>query len=178
LEEKKKQNRDLRKKVNSLEEEIAILKRQLKNAGKGKKPVGDDKIIKQLKREIANLKKRLKLALRDLDKQARYYQQQLKRFKQDQQKWINRQRDVHKKKGVVVKYVFIDDIRKIKVYKKGKNRIKIRTRDGGEVIVKDVQIVEASEVEEAADDIIDEVTQEIEAEFKKKKEKKKKKNGS
>merc|ERR1712154_634101 len=116
---------------------------------------GDERLIKQLKREIANLKKRLKLALRDLDKQARYYQQQLKRFKQDQQKWINRQRDVHKKKGVVVKYVFIDDIRKIKVYKKGKNRIKIRTRDGGEVIVKDVQIVEASEVEEAADDIID-----------------------
>merc|ERR1711897_132040 len=105
-------------------------------------------------------------------------QQQLKRFKQDQQKWINRQRDVHKKKGVVVKYVFIDDIRKIKVYKKGKNRIKIRTRDGGEVIVKDVQIVEASEVEEAADDIIDEVTQEIEAEFKKKKKKKKKKKNN
>lgn len=75
----------------------------------------------------------------------------------------------------MVKYVFIDDIRKIKVYKKGKNRIKIRTRDGGEVIVKDVQIVEASEVEEAADDIIDEVTQEIEAEFKKKKKKKRRK---
>merc|ERR1712244_216762 len=34
-------------------------------------------MLKQLKREIANLKKRLKLALRDLDKQARYYQQQL-----------------------------------------------------------------------------------------------------
>ena len=78
----------------------------------------------------------------------------------------------------MVKYVFIDDIRKIKVYKKGKNRIKIRTRDGGEVIVKDVQIVEASEVEEAADDIIDEVTQEIEAEFKKKKKKKRKRVGA
>ena len=85
----------------------------------------------------------------------------------------DRQRDVHKKKGVVVKYVFIDDIRKIKVYKKGKNRIKIKTRDGGEVIVKDVQIVEASEVEEAVDDVIDEVTQEIEAEFKKKKKRRK-----
>eukprot|EP00486_Rosalina_sp_Unknown_P012863 CAMPEP_0201578218 /NCGR_PEP_ID=MMETSP0190_2-20130828/24999_1 /ASSEMBLY_ACC=CAM_ASM_000263 /TAXON_ID=37353 /ORGANISM="Rosalina sp." /LENGTH=1479 /DNA_ID=CAMNT_0048011165 /DNA_START=92 /DNA_END=4531 /DNA_ORIENTATION=+ len=175
LNKTKKNVRELRKAVDEKDALIKSLQRQVKNAGKGKKPVGDDKIIKQLKREIANLKKRLKLALRDLDKQARYYQQQLKRFKQDQQKWINRQRDVHKKKGVVVKYVFIDDIRKIKVYKKGKNRIKIRTRDGGEVIVKDVQIVEASEVEEAADDIIDEVTQEIEAEFKKKKKKKRRK---
>lgn len=35
--------------------------------------------------------------------------------------------------------------------------------------------MEASEVEEAADDIIDEVTQEIEAEFKKKKKKKRRK---
>merc|ERR1712244_138325 len=124
------------------------------------------KIIKQLKREIANLKKRLKLALRDLDKQARYYQQQLKRFKQDQQKWITRQRDTHDKKGIIVKYVFIDDIRKIKVYKKRKNRIKIRTREGGEVIVRDVQIVEATDIEEDADDMVDEITQELEKEFK------------
>merc|ERR1712244_66191 len=108
-----------RKDVNDKDALIKTLKRQLKNAGKGKKVVGDGKIIKQLKREIANLKKRLKLALRDLDKQARYYQQQLKRFKQDQQKWIQRQRDVHKKKGVIVKYAFIDDIRKIKCYRKG-----------------------------------------------------------
>ena len=77
-----------------------------------------------------------------------------------------------------MKYVFIDDIRKIKVYKKRKNRIKIRTRDGGEVIVHDVQIVEASEIEEAADDIVDEVTQELEKEFKKRKRRKKKKGGA
>jgi len=178
LEKTKKNVRELRKSVDDKEATIKTLRRQLKNAGKGKAPVGDDKIIKQLKREIANLKKRLKLALRDLDKQARYYQQQLRRFKQDQQKWINRQRDVHKNKGVVVKYCFIDDIRKIKVYRKGKNRIKIKTVDGGEVVVKDVQIVEATEVEEAADDMIDEVTQEIEAEFKKKKKKKRKKVGA
>jgi len=84
---------------------------------------------------------------------------------------------VHKKKGVIVKYAFIDDIRKIKVYRKGKNRIKIQTVDGGEVIVRDIQIVEASEVEEAADDMIDDVQKEIEDEFKKKKKKKKKKGG-
>lgn len=89
-------------------------------------------------------------------------------------RWIQRQRDTKKNKGIVVKYVFIDDIRKIKVYKKRKNRIKIRTREGGEVIVHDVQIVEASEIEEAADDIVDEVTQELEKEFKKRKRRKKK----
>merc|ERR1712173_359831 len=150
------------------------LKRQLKNAGKGKTEVGNDKIVKQLKREIANLKKRLKLALRDLDKQARYYQQQLKRFKQDQQKWVNRQREIAKNKGVIVKYAFIDDIRKIKKYRKGKNRIKIVTKDGGEVIVKDVQIIQASEVEEAADDVIDEVQIEIDNAFKEKRKRKKK----
>jgi len=179
LDKEKKTVRELRKSVNDKEARIKALERQLKKAGKGKKEVGNDKVVKQLKREIANLRKRLKLALRDLDKQARYYQQQLRRFKQDQQKWITRQRDVAKK-GIVVKYVFIDDIRKIKVYKKGKRRIKIRTRDGGEVIVRDVQIVEASEVEEAADDVIDEVTQELEEEFKKtrRKKKKRKKTGA
>merc|ERR1719474_98905 len=179
LDEEKSTVRELRKKVNEREARIKQLERDVKRAGKGGKKGGnEDRIIKQLKREIANLKKRLKIALRDLDKQARYYQQQLKRFKQDQQKWINRQRDTHKNKGLLVKYVFIDDIRKIKIYKKRKNRIKIRTRDGGEVIVHDVQIVEASEIEEAADDIVDEVTQELEKEFKEKRRKKKKKKGA
>merc|ERR1712083_33217 len=132
LDDEKATVRELRKKVSDREATIKQLQRELKKAGKGgKNKGGDDRIIKQLKREIANLKKRLKIALRDLDKQARYYQQQLKRFKQDQQKWINRQRDTHTKKGIIVKYVFIDDIRKIKVYKKRKNRIKIRTREGG-----------------------------------------------
>merc|ERR1712083_408456 len=131
LDDEKATVRELRKKVSDREATIKQLQRELKKAGKGgKNKGGDDRLIKQLKREIANLKKRLKIALRDLDKQARY-QQQLKRFKQDQQKWITRQRDTHDKKGIIVKYVFIDDIRKIKVYKKRKNRIKIRTREGG-----------------------------------------------
>merc|ERR1712228_196001 len=80
-------------------------------------------------------------------------------------------------KGVIIKYAFIDDIRKIKKYRKGKNRIKIVTRDGGEVIVKDVQIIDASEVEEAADDAIDEVQVEIDNAFKEKRKRKRKRTG-
>ena len=138
LDDKSKQNRGFRKKINELEAEIAILKRQLKNAGKGKKVTDNSREIKQLKREIENLRKRLRMALRDLEKQSRYYQQQLKRFKDDQHKWINKQRNLNKNKKIVVKYCFIDDIRKIKVYRKGKRRIKVKTRDGGEVIIRDV----------------------------------------
>ena len=95
------------------------------------------------------------MALRDLDKQARYYNAQLKRFKDDQNKWIRKQRDLAKNKKIVVKYVFIDDIKKIKVYRKGKRKIRVKTRDGGEVVIRDVDVVEATDIEEEADDEID-----------------------
>lgn len=111
---------------------------------------------------------RLKRALRDLAKQQGYYKKQLRRFNQDQQKWVERQRDVHRKSGVVVKYVFIDDIRKIEVYKKRLNRIKIHTRDGDKVTVRELQIVDAPEWDESVDETIDEMTQELQLELIKK----------
>eukprot|EP01084_Bolivina_argentea_P101866 182567_1 len=77
LSKTKKEVRELRMLGDGKDALITSLKRQLKKAGRGKKEIGDDKMIKQLKRERANLKKRLELA------------QQLKPSKHDEQKCID-----------------------------------------------------------------------------------------
>ena len=90
-------------------------------------------------------------------------------------RWIARQREAKTKKDIVIKYVFIDDIRTVKKYRKGKRRIKIITRDGDPVIVNDCDVIDATEVEEAVDDEQDKFVKELEDELKRTKKKKKKK---
>eukprot|EP01083_Nonionella_stella_P072099 194180_1 len=108
----------------------------------------------------------------DLDKQAKYYESLLRRFKLDEQKWIARQREIHKEKNIVIKYVFVDDIRKLKIYKDQTSRARIQTFEGHEVIVKDIEVTSTTEYDEIADEVLDKLMVEIEDELHTKKRRK------
>lgn len=97
----------------------------------------------------------MRLLMIELNKKRRWFQRCIKSFKSSRQKWIKNQEDALKKKGVLVKYVFLDDVKQMKLYKdkkggnnkkgrgrgKFKNRIKVKSRDGGVIVLRDVDIV-------------------------------------
>ncbi|ETO35665.1 hypothetical protein RFI_01394 [Reticulomyxa filosa] len=136
---KVKQARDEKTRVEELEGEIRTLKRKLKNAKLNATSDGNDaRQVKSLQKEIRVLKKQLKLAMKDMDKQRNYYLGQLQRFKENQEKWIRLQKEAMKKKNVIVKYLFLDDIRTIKVYPKRerlRHKVRIQTEKGETAVV-------------------------------------------
>ena len=100
------------------------------------------------------LKKQIKLLMIELNKKRRWFQRCIKSFRSNRSKWIKQQEDALKKKGVLIKYVFLDDVKQIKTFKdpkksakakgnklKFKNKIKVKSRDGGVIVLKDVEIV-------------------------------------
>ncbi|ETN99683.1 hypothetical protein RFI_37787, partial [Reticulomyxa filosa] len=76
--------------------------------------------------------------MKDLEKQRNYYLTQLRKFKDNQDKWIKLQREAMKKKKVIVKYIFLDDIRAMKIYPKRerlRHKVRIKTEKGEDVVV-------------------------------------------
>ena len=63
-----------------------------------------------------------------------YYKKQLDLFKKNQQKWLDQQKMNQKD---VTKYVFADDIRKVKVRKKG---LRIYFGDGEDVVFDNIEV--------------------------------------
>merc|ERR1719295_563068 len=123
--------------------DIEALRRQQNKKGKCKKVVSNDKIVKQLKHALGNIKRQFEL-------ERKQHKKEMHRLYQIKQR--------REKNGVTTKLALIDDIRKIKTYKKHKNCVKIGTHDGAERILRNVPIVEAS-AEEEADDKPDEVAE-------------------
>merc|ERR1712048_37480 len=80
--------RESRKDLDAAKDEIKILKRKLKHAGNQNGSNMNERKIKRAQREIVAMRRRLKIAIKDTDKQAKYYESLLRRFKQDEQKWI------------------------------------------------------------------------------------------
>ena len=62
----KKNLRETRKDLDAANDELKILKRKLKHAGADKTSQLDARKLKQARREIFNMKRRLKVAMRDL----------------------------------------------------------------------------------------------------------------
>ncbi|ETO23151.1 mRNA splicing factor, Cwf18 family protein, partial [Reticulomyxa filosa] len=114
--------------------------------------------VKNLQQEIRVLKKRLKLAMADLDKQRNYYLAQLQRLKDHQDRWIRLQKDALKNKQAIVKYIFLDDVHTMKVYPKRKqprHKVRIETERGEKVVVhiSDVKVYnEGDQIDDEEDD--------------------------
>merc|ERR1712207_14008 len=113
----------------------------------------------------------------------------IKEFKNNQDKWIKAQRSAFKNKKFIVKYVFLDDVKYIKQYQKPRkgrdklkfrNRVRVKTKDGGETTLKDVEIIVLDEEDYSEDDAKDVggADSTDDKAKKKKKKKKKKKNES
>jgi len=160
-----KRARQFQQERDQLEAEKNVLQRKLKNL-QARRSKGEDPRIKHLSRENKMLKKQMKLLMIELNKKRRWFQRCIKSFKSSRQKWIKTQEDTLKKKGVLVKYVFLDDVKQIKTYrdkkgdKKGgkrgrrkfKNRIKVKARDGGVVVLRDVEIMVLDEDDDGGSD--------------------------
>merc|ERR1739848_222598 len=121
--------------------------------------------IKQARRQIYNMKRRLKIAILDLDKQAKYYENQIRRFKLDEQKWIAKQKELSREKDIVLKYVFIDDIDKVKLYTENTSKVRLSTHEGSEVVLKEIEVINTTEQDGIADQVIDALLSEIQSEF-------------
>jgi len=148
-----KRARQFKQQVDQLTAENKVLQKKLKNL-QGRKEKGEDPRIKNLLRENKQLKKQIKLLMIELNKKRRWFQRCIKSFKSSRQKWVRKQEEALKKKGYLIKYVFLDDVKRIQGYKekangkkggKGKNkyktRVKIKSRDGGVIVLKDVEFV-------------------------------------
>ena len=97
--------------------------------------------MRNLQKELRVQKRKLKLALLDMEKTAGFYRKEVERFKTRQTKWINEQQ-LKIKNRKVIKYVFADDITKIQLRKAGRGGgIKIWTKDGDEAVFTDVDVV-------------------------------------
>ena len=97
--------------------------------------------MRNLKKELRVQKRKLRLALQDMEKTAGFYRKELEKFKARQTKWIEEQK-IHLKKNRVIKYVFADDIKKIQLRKAGRGGgIKIWTKEGDEAVFTDVDVV-------------------------------------
>mmetsp|Transcript_50997 Transcript_50997/g.45801 ORF Transcript_50997/g.45801 Transcript_50997/m.45801 type:complete len:530 (-) Transcript_50997:37-1626(-) len=145
-----KKSRDYKKKLDQLQAENKVLRNKLKNLSGRKKGRGDDKRLRQLIRENRELRKRLRKLMKELNKRRRWYKRAIKIFKNNQDKWIKAQRNAFKDKKFIIKYVFLDDVKYIKQYQKPrkgrdkiqfKNRIRVKTKGGGETTIKNVEII-------------------------------------
>eukprot|EP00483_Globobulimina_turgida_P001165 UN01167 len=145
-----KKARDYKKKLDQLEVENKVLRTKLKNLRGRKRGKTDDKRLRQLLRENRELRKRLRKLMKELNKRRRWYKRSIKIFKNNQDKWINKQRAAWKNKKFIIKYVFLDDIKYIKQYQKPrrgrdkiafKNRVRVKTKGGGETTIKNVEII-------------------------------------
>eukprot|EP01083_Nonionella_stella_P185389 675847_1 len=145
-----KKARDYRKKLDQLEVENKVLRNKNKNLSGKKRGRGDDKRVRQLIRENRELRKRLRKLMKELNKRRRWYKRHIRVFKKNQDKWIKTQRNAFKDKKLIIKYVFLDDVKYIKQYQKPrkgrdkikfKNRIRVKTKGGGETTVKGVEII-------------------------------------
>ena len=142
-EKKAEQNRQLNRTISDQQFTINNLKKELKKYTKTDYYEYDiptqeknyERTIKHKEKEIANLRRRLKLAINDYEKVYQYYKKQLDLFKKNQQKWLDQQKSNNKD---VTKYVFADDIRKIKIRKKG---VRIYFGDGEDVIFDNIEIL-------------------------------------
>merc|ERR1712204_12502 len=144
-----KESKKSNKIIGQLTMENKVLRNKLKNMPKkrGKK---DDKRLRQLMRENRELRKRLRRMMKEVNKRRRYYRRAIKIFKSKQGNWIKAQRAAWKNKKFIIKYVFLDDVKYIKQYQrprkgrdriKFRNRVRVKTKDGGEMILKDVEII-------------------------------------
>jgi len=93
--EENKTKRKLQTEVDSLNESIKILKKKIKKKKSGKKGGGNqdyERKILNLQKEIRILKRKLRVALLDIEKTANYYKKQLELFKRNQNKWLEDQK--------------------------------------------------------------------------------------
>merc|ERR1712048_789212 len=89
----------------------------------------------QYKRKWIQERKKLKMAQLEFQDRANNYRKQLAAFRKRQAKWLRQQKNAIKGKKAAVKYVFIDDMVSVKINQKYKDRIKIVTRKGREILV-------------------------------------------
>ena len=101
----------------------------------------DSAKYRALLRKWMKNKKRLKLALMDLQDRTNYYKRQIAAFKKKQSKWLREQRALLKNSKELVKYIFIDDMVQVKFHSKHKDRVKIVTKKGQEVLIEKIKVV-------------------------------------
>lgn len=100
-----------------------------------------DKKYKALLRKWMKMRKKLKLALMELEDRSNYYRRQLANFKKKQAKLLRQQKAMLKNKKEGVKYVFIDDMVQVKFHNKHKDRVKVVTKKGKEILVEKIKVV-------------------------------------
>jgi len=176
-----KKAREYKKKLDQLEAENRVLRNKIKNLSGKRRGKGDDKRLRQLIRENRELRKRLRKMMKELNKRRRWYNRAIKIFKNNQNKWVKAQRSALKNKGLIIKYVFLDDVKYIKQYQKPRkgrerikfrNRVRVKTKGGGETTLKNVEI-QVLDAEEGDSDSDDDAGADKDGKRKKKRKKKK-----
>merc|ERR1712228_24295 len=181
-----KKSKNMKKILDQTQIENKVLRNKLKHMPK-KKGKKDDKRLRQLIRENRELRKKLRKTMRNIIKTKRWYKRAIKIFKNKQNSWIKAQKSAWKNKKFIIKYVFLDDVKYIKQYQKPRkgrdkikyrNRVRVKSKDGGETTIKDVEIIVLDEEDDDDNDNDNndnnEQVEDVENGKKKKKKKKKK----
>eukprot|EP01084_Bolivina_argentea_P153382 267448_1 len=132
----------MKREFDSVLAELSITKRKLMTAQrKGGKGGTSDAKYKALLRKWMNEPKKLKLALMEFEDRASFHRRQIANFKKQQTKWLRQQKSTLKSKKHAVKFVFMDDMAAIKINNKYKDRVKIITTKGKEILVEKVRVI-------------------------------------
>eukprot|EP01084_Bolivina_argentea_P214210 363706_1 len=186
LEEERKKIISLQHKLDKCEKKNKVLKSQMQHLKCKKEKQTADPRVGALRKENRDLRmKLLKDTLVTINKRKQWYNRSIKVFKNNQQKWIDKQQKTFKDKKLIIKYVFMDDIKYIKQYKKSpknsqkngqqinnnslqfKNKVQFQMKNGGETTKNNVEIIVLDEDKSQAkhDEEIDKFMNELMEEF-------------
>jgi len=102
----------------------------------------------------------------NLRTQALYYEQQLARFQEERKRWVDKQEEILETEQLAVQYVFLENIETVKLFGDGASKIRVITKDGGEITLHDINVTNATELEKSVDDNLRAIALDIEAEVK------------
>ena len=103
----KKNAKTLKQNLDQAHAELTVTKRKLMSAQRKKTEGVSNKKYKALLRKWMKMKKKLKLAMMELEDRTNFYRRQMAQFKKKQAKLLKKQKGSLKNGGV--KFVFVDD---------------------------------------------------------------------
>eukprot|EP01084_Bolivina_argentea_P119890 212552_1 len=148
-----KKSSALQKQLHEIQAQNNVLSLKIENLSGKRQTNTTDPRLRQLIVENRELRKKLRKTFLVIKKEKRWYQRTINIFKTNQNKWIEKQRAIFKDKNIIIKYVFVDDIKYIKQYQKHKkstnenskpefrNKVKFKMKNGGETTKSGVEII-------------------------------------
>lgn len=142
----KDKKRELLLTINEQKFKIKQYEKEIKKLSKSNNSNNDSlfyqRKLKRQKKEVFNLKRRLRLAIMDMERAMTYYRKQIDLWKKNQKQWIVKQQETVINDNYIIKYIWADDITKVRLRKRGKGGgLRIWFNDGDQAVFTDIDVI-------------------------------------